>query len=131
MWNFMTPAQNAAYDRWESTWRNGPDYYDEESFEDEEEDALFDAVVVLSKEDINDITNALIAADYPDNYVRMFRDITPDKEITLDNVDLHILIETLREPSQNPELADALEEVLDEAREEYRKSKITLQEMYS
>lgn len=130
MWNFMTPAQNAAYDRWESTWRNGPNDYEEEP-PLEEEDYLFDAVVSFTKKDLEDITNALIAADYPETYVRMFRDITPDHKITLDNVDLHILIETLREPSQNPDLADDLEDVLDEAREDYLKSKVTLQDMYS
>ena len=129
MWTFMTPAQNAAYDRWEATWRNGPeDVYEEES-PLEEEDQLFETYANFNQQDLDDIINALIAADYPENYLRLYRNAKPDQSLLLDNVDLHILIDALRE--HNPTLADDVEELLDEAREDYLKSKVETEDRYS
>ena len=131
MWNFMTPAQNAAYDRWESTWCNGPnDEYDEEP-PLEDQDHIFDCIVILNEQDLHDITEALIAADYPESYIRLYTNAKPDQDLTLDNVDLHIAIDVLREHSPNNELADALEEALDETREEYLKDQAYKNHLYS
>ena len=37
-WDFMTPRESRMYDAWESTWRDGPEEYEEPEEEEEDED---------------------------------------------------------------------------------------------